>query len=175
MEKYLLVGALVVAIIGAVKDVAARKIPNRLTYTALLAALPVRLLALGWPGLRGGLLGVLLGGGLFYALFMLGGMGGGDVKLMAAVAAWAGLSQTVDVLVVTAMAGGVIALIYMLASKRALEALGNALELIRHHLTSGLRPHPVLNVREPDSLRIPYGLAIAVGTLYCVGNIFLRG
>jgi len=175
MEKYLLIGALVTATIGAVRDVAARKIPNRLTYTALLVALPVRLLTLGWPGLRGGLLGVLLGGGLFYTLFVIGGMGGGDVKLMAAVAAWAGVSQTVYVLVVTAMAGGVIALTYMLASKRALESLSNAVELIRHHLTSGLRPHPVLNVQEPDSLRIPYGLAIAVGTLYCVGNTFLRG
>ena len=175
MEKYLLVGALIIATIGAVKDVASRKIPNRLTYSALLAAVPVRLLVLGWSGLRSGLLGFLLGGGIFFLLFLLGGMGGGDVKLMAAVGAWSGITQTVAVLVVTAMAGGVIAVVYMVSNKRVLEALRNALELIRHHLTSGLRPHPVLNVQEPSSLRIPYGLAIAVGTLYCVGSTFLRG
>ena len=51
---------------------------------------------LGWPGLRGGLTASLAAGGLFFFLFLLGGMGAGDVKLMAAVAAWAGTANVVN-------------------------------------------------------------------------------
>jgi len=48
--------------------------------------------------------------------------------------------------------------------------LRNLFELIRFRLISGLQPHPVLNVREPGSDRVPYGLAIALATLYCARN-----
>jgi len=175
VERYFLIGALLVATVGAVKDVTRQRIPNRLTYSAILMALLLRGVTLGWLGLRAGALGVLLGGGLFYFLFLLGGMGGGDVKLMAAVGGWAGIAQTTYVLLVTAMAGGVIAIVYVATNRQVLKSISNSLELIRHHFTHGFQPHPVLNVHDADSLRIPYGLAIAIGTLYCVGTTFLRG
>jgi len=73
------------------------RIPNWLTYGSVVAALAARAL-LGWPGIKGGLIGLLAGGGVFFLLFALGGMGGGDVKLMAAVGTWAGGAQTVVVL-----------------------------------------------------------------------------
>ena len=75
MDKYFLIGALVVASVGAVKDVGGRRIPNWLTYSGLLIGLTVRAVVAGWPGLKGGLLGMLLAGGIFYLLFVLGGMG----------------------------------------------------------------------------------------------------
>jgi len=168
----MLIGAAAVAVAGAVQDVRGGRIPNLLTYGALLSALAVRVFVIGWPGLKSGLIGVLAAGGIFYLLFLVGGMGGGDVKLMGAVSAWAGASETAALLVATAIAGGVLALIYMIFLKRVLSTLSNTVELIRHHLTSGLRPHPVLNVREPGVIKLPYGLAIALGTLYCLGQSF---
>src|SRR5207245_6813446 len=39
-------------------------------------------------------------------------------------------------------------------------------------LRGGLKRHPALNVQQPSSMRVPYGLAIAMGALYCVGNVF---
>jgi prepilin peptidase CpaA len=175
VENYFLICALCVATVGAVQDVRGRKIPNWLTYTGLLAALAVRLLAAGLPGLTAGLLGLLLGGGIFYVLFLLGGMGGGDVKLIAAVSAWAGAAQTVNILIAAALAGGVLAVGTMLFYKTVRQTLMNTVELIRHHLQSGLRPHPELNVRESGALRVPYGVAIAAGTLYCLGSSLWRG
>jgi prepilin peptidase CpaA len=175
VEKFLLIGALIVATVGAIQDVRARRIPNWLTYSGLAMALAVRPVLAGWPGLKDGLLGMLAGGGIFYLVFLAGGMGGGDVKLMAAVGAWAGTPQTMYVLVTTAIAGGILAVGYMIFRRQVRTALSNTAELIRHHLSSGIRPHPVLNVRAPDSLRIPYGLAIAIGTVYCVGTMFWRG
>lgn len=167
--------ALGLATMGAVKDVGGGRIPNWLTYGGLAAALVVRCAAWGWLGVRGGFLGVLVGGGIFYLLFLLGGMGGGDVKLMAAVGAWAGAAQAVAILIGAAIAGGILAVGYMVFRRQVLRTLLNTVELIRHHLTSGLQPHPVLNIREPSSMRVPYGLAIAIGTLYCVGNTFWWG
>jgi len=175
VEKYLLIGALGVATIGAVRDVANRRIPNSLTYSGIVTGLLVRVALLGWPGFKDGFLGLLAGGGIFYVFFMLGGMGGGDVKLMAAVGAWAGIGQTATLLVTTAISGGILAMGYMIFYQRVQVALSNTVELIRHHFTKGLKPHPMLNVREADTLRIPYGLAIAIGTVYCLGTNFWRG
>ncbi len=170
----MLIGALAVAVAGAAHDVRSGKIPNVLTYSALLAALAARSFAGGWPGLKSGLIGVLGAGGLFYLLFLAGGMGGGDVKLMGAVGAWAGAGETIALLIATALAGGILALIYMVFHRRVRSTLLNTFELVRHHLTSGLHPHPELNIRKPGAMRIPYAVAIAIGTLYCVGQALAR-
>ncbi len=171
MERYLLIGAVVCALAGGINDVRGARIPNWLTYGSLLAGLAVRS-AWGWAGLKSGLIGLLAAGGIFYVLFLLGGMGGGDVKLMAAVGSWAGGTQTVVVLIASAIAGGILAVGYMVFHRRVRMTLLNVLELGRHHLTSGIQPHPTLNIQEAGALRIPYGLAVAMGTLYCLGNTF---
>jgi prepilin peptidase CpaA len=170
LDKYLLICALAIATVGAVQDVRARRIPNWLTYSGLLAALAVRGSFAGWPGVKGGLLGMLFAGGIFYLFFLLGGMGGGDVKLIAAVGAWVGAVQMISVLVVASLAGGVLAISYLVIHRQGREALSNTAELVRHHATAGFQPHPVLNVQQPGTMRLPYGLAIAIGTLYCVLN-----
>jgi prepilin peptidase CpaA len=175
VESFLLVCALVFALIGSVEDVRSRKIPNRLTYFGVITALITRLFMLGWPGLREGLIGTVVGGGIFFFLFMLGGMGAGDVKLMGAVSAWAGSSQTVNLLTASAFAGGAMGIALMFYRGRALATVLNSFQLIRHHLTAGLRPHPQINVREASSLRVPFAPAIAIGTLYCLSRTFLWG
>jgi prepilin peptidase CpaA len=172
LDKYLLLCALAIASVGAVKDFRGLRIPNWLTYSGLIAALMVRVGLGGWPGLRGGLAGLLFAGGIFLLLFLLGGMGGGDVKLMAAVGAWVGFAQVGILLIISAIAGGLLAVGYVLVHKRMLESLRNVVELVRHHLTEGFAPHPTLNVQREGTLRLPYGLAIAIGTFYCVGNAF---
>ena len=77
-----------------------------------------------------------------------------------------------NLLIVSAIAGGFLAAGYMLIHKQVFETLRNTVELARHHLTSGFEPHPLLNVRQTGTLRLPYGLAVAIGTFYCVGNAF---
>lgn len=161
------------AVAGAFCDVRRARIPNWMTYGSVVAGLLVRALS-GWAGLKGGLVGLLAGGGVFYVLFLLGGMGGGNVKLMAAVGAWAGGAQTVVVLLAAALAGGVLAVGYILFYGRVRATVLNIVEIARHHFTSGFEPHPVLNLQDSSALRIPYGLAVAVGTLYCLGDTFFR-
>jgi prepilin peptidase CpaA len=175
VDKLFLACAVVFAVAGAIVDARTRRIPNRLTYLGLVVALSVRVFVVGWPGLRDGLIGALIGGGLFLILFLVGGMGAGDVKLMAAVSAWAGSAQVANLLAATVFAGGAMAIALMLYRRRALVTLLNTVELIRHHLATGLRPHPKLNIKEPSSMRIPFAPAIAIGALYCFGGTFFWG
>jgi prepilin peptidase CpaA len=175
VETYLLICAFALAVIGSVKDVVSRRIPNQLTYLGFAAALIVRTFMLGWPGLKEGLIGTLAGGGIFFFLFLLGGMGGGDVKLMAAVSAWAGSAEVVNLLAAAAFGGGAMAVAVMLYQRRTLTTIQNTLALVQHHLTAGLRPHPELNVRQTNSVRVPFAPAIAVGTLYCLSRTFSWG
>jgi prepilin peptidase CpaA len=171
MDKYFLTCALAIATVGAITDLRDAHIPNWLTYTGLLAALVTRS-TWGWHELQSGLAGLALTGGVFLVLFVLGAMGGGDLKLMAAVGAWAGPARSFAILNTAAIAGGVLALGYILYRRQVLVTLLNSFELVRHHVSSGLQPHPWLNVGETTTVRVPYGLAIALGTLVCTGNAF---
>ena len=69
-----------------------------------------------------------------------------------------------------ALAGGALAIFYVFFRQGVRTTLWNLFELIRFRLTSGLQPHPSLNVREAGTVRVPFGVAIAVGTLLCAGN-----
>jgi Flp pilus assembly protein protease CpaA len=69
-----------------------------------------------------------------------------------------------------ALAGGVLAIFYVFFRQGVRTTVWNLLELIRFRLTSGLQPHPLLNVREARTVRVPFGVAIAMGTLFCAGN-----
>lgn len=165
-ETLFMLGATICAVIGAATDVRSNRIPNWLTYGSLVAALFLRTALGGWRDLIQGLAGMALGGGVFFLLFVIRGMGAGDVKLMAAVSAWVGFHRTLTVLVATALAGGVLAVIYMVFYKQVADTIRNIGELLRFHLTSGVRSHPELNLQDPKTMRLPYGLAIAIGTLY---------
>ena len=161
-----MLGALVSAVIGAASDVRARRIPNWLTYGSLTAGLALSGILGSWHGLGQAVGGVLVGGGVFFLLFLVRGMGAGDVKLMAAVSAWAGLRESAELLLATALAGGVLAILYMVFNRRVASTVLNAGELLRFHLTAGIKPHPKLSLQSKTSLHMPYGLAIAAGTLY---------
>jgi prepilin peptidase CpaA len=170
LEKYFMICAVLVALGGAVSDIRSARIPNRLTYSALLAALSLRFALLGLSGLKSGAVGMLVAGGLFCVLFVLGAMGGGDMKLMAAVGAWVGSTQVMTLILAAALAGGVLAIGRIIFTKMVGQTLRNIMRLICYRLTSGLQPHPELNVQSLGSQRVPFGVAIAVGALSCAGN-----
>jgi Flp pilus assembly protein protease CpaA len=89
---------------------------------------------------------------------------------MAAMGAWVGSTQVVTLILAAALAGGALALGRIIFSNQVGQALRNTVLLICYRFTSGLQPHPELNVQSPDSKRIPFGVAIAVGALFCAGN-----
>ena len=80
-----------VALIGAMTDIRSRLIPNRLTGPAVLAGVLLHFVSGGWREGGGALLALLVCGGIFLVFHLAGGMGAGDVKLIAAEACLLGL------------------------------------------------------------------------------------
>jgi len=157
-------------------DVRSGRIPNWLTGGGFLVGLAFQTGLAGWRGLQTGLTGALVGGGIFFLVFLVRGMGAGDVKLMATVGAWVGIQHAAAVVLATAIAGGLLAVGYATYHKQVGRTARNCVELIRFHLAFGLRPHPDFHLRTGSSVRLPYGVAIAAGTLYSLvsAETFLR-
>jgi prepilin peptidase CpaA len=175
MDNYLAIGALLCAGVAVFWDLRQGRIPNRLTYGSMALGLLFRAVLGGGHGVLDGLAAGLAGGGVFLLFFLVRGMGAGDVKLMTAIGIWSGLRHLVVIMMVTAIAGGILALGYMVARKRGMSTLRNLGSLLRFHVTVGLAPHPEINLENPQAVRIPYALAIAAGTFYTYGMMFLRG
>jgi prepilin peptidase CpaA len=159
-----LAGHLTMLGLAAVKDIGERRIPNRLTG-ALAALYPVYVLVSPTPVAWLAALGLaalvfVVGLGLFARELI----GGGDVKLLAALSLWAGPEQFVWFILVTTLAGGVLSLISLwyrrwgglveayLASLRVVPAGGRA-SVLPDNSISGL----------DRSNTLPYGVAIAAG------------
>ncbi|SDF83673.1 A24 family peptidase [Terriglobus roseus] len=157
-----------VALCAAVMDVRSRRIPNWFTLPTLVGALILQVTIGGLHALALSFVASVLAGSLFLVLFLAGGMGGGDVKLIAAIAAGIGLSNTGALLVLTALCGGVMAIVVIVWHRRVWHSVRNVGRIVAHHCENGLEPHPELNVRNKRNLRLPYALAITAGTLLTI-------
>jgi len=153
---------------AALTDLAMRKIPNVLILSGLMLALILHLLS-GQPGswvslwLAGGFAGFFL----FLPLYLLRGMAAGDVKLMAMVGAFVGPWPALQIAALSTLIGGAIALLMLAYSGRWREIARN-LQLICKPLLLRLLGMPLLPVALPKQASvggIPYGVAIALGTL----------
>jgi prepilin peptidase CpaA len=146
-------------------DLRSRRIPNWLVVPFVPAGVAVSAWVHGWQGVGQSLAGFALGAALFGLLFCLGGMGMGDVKLCAAIGAWIGPSQLMVALVITGLAGGVMAVCWA-ASRGFLGSLfAGSAELVFGLKNRGLRPHAEMNLSNPRAHKMPYAPAIAIGTL----------
>ena len=143
-------------------DLKTRRIPNALTAPLAVGGLVFHLVVAGRPGLKFSLLGLAMGLGIFLVPYMLGGMGGGDVKLIAALGAWLGPKNILITVLYTGVAGGLLAL-------GAIVALGGKKFNFTQTIYEDLVCFMTLRGGEPVAARsgpgIPYSLAIAAGTL----------
>lgn len=155
----------VVLAIATFTDLRSRRIPNWLVFPFLLSGVIVSCWAHGWAGLGQSLEGIGLGALLFGILFWMGGMGMGDVKLVAAIGAWVGPSQLGLALVITGITGGIMALCWAAAGGFLGELFNGTGDLIFGMKKRGLRPHPELVLSNPVTRKLPYAPAIAIGTL----------
>jgi len=156
---------LVVVAIATFTDLRSRRIPNWLVLPFLLAGIIVSTGIHGWTGLAQSLEGIGLGALLFGILYWMGGMGMGDVKLVAAIGAWIGPSQLGFALVITGITGGIMALCWAAAGGFLGELFSGTGELIFGMKERGMRPPRDLVLSNPATRKLPYAPAIAIGTL----------
>jgi prepilin peptidase CpaA len=156
---------LAVLIVVTFTDLRSRRIPNWIVLPFLVAGLAVSGWVHGWTGFVHSLAGLAIGGLLFGILWLMGGMGMGDVKLAAAIGAWIGPSQLLLALVLTGIAGGIMALCWAAWSGFLGELFQGTGDLLFGLKKRGLRPHPELVLNNPLTRKMPYAPAIAIGTL----------
>jgi prepilin peptidase CpaA len=135
--------------LASVEDLRSRTISNWLCLAGFTAGLIAHAVMDGWSGLFDSFLGSLIGFGVFLIFYLLGGMGGGDIKLMAAFGAILGKGRIVQAAVLTAIVGAVIALVFVAYRKLR--------QLARPDATGSAGP-----VRKES---IPYAPAISLGVL----------
>ena len=99
----------VVLVLAAVIDGFELKVPNWVTFPFIVSGWLYSTLAFGWEGLGWSLLGTVMGLALLLPAYAIGGMGAGDVKLLAGVGAWVYGTHTVYAFAVSAVVGAVLA------------------------------------------------------------------
>ncbi len=159
-------GALFGLLLAAVfTDVMCRKIPNKLIVTGLLLGVSFQIFYFGLGGFISALGGFSLGFSLFLPFYFLRIMAAGDVKLMAMVGCFVGMSDIVGVVLGTLLAGGFLSLLFSLKSKSVRQLLLNV------RIVSMLGISKVMSGKAPvnDGIvgsvgTLPYAMAIAVGT-----------
>jgi prepilin peptidase CpaA len=156
-------GVLVIA--AAVFDARQRRIPNWLTLSGVLSGLALNTLLYAIPGLWMSLQGIGLALLIYFPLHALHALGAGDVKLMAAIGAFTGPADWLAVFVLTALFGGILALVVIAAQGRLLRTFRN-IGLIVTSIRSGQTPwaNPQLDVRSDRGTRLPHAITIACGT-----------
>ena len=158
-------GSLAVAAVACATDLKSRRIPNWLTLGAAGSAFGFFLVAQGWHGLGWSAAGWAVGLAMFFPFFLLRGIGGGDVKLMAALGAWLGPASTIWLALYAAIAGGPLALAVAFSRGYAKQAFANMWGLLGYWRLAGVRPHPglTLETAQVGTPRLPYALPIAAG------------
>jgi prepilin peptidase CpaA len=166
--------SLICALVGATYDVISRRIPNAFTLPAILFGLLLHLGLGGWHQLALAAAGGLVCGLIFLLFYLAGGMGGGDVKLITAVGCTAGLSLVGPLLLLTSLAGGVMAVCVALYHRRLRQTMLNLCTIAVHHGTVGLAPHSRINLDNAQAMRLPYAMAIAAGSALSLCRLIVQ-
>ncbi|MBI1903168.1 MAG: prepilin peptidase [Planctomycetia bacterium] len=157
----------VVLVVAAVIDGWKLKVPNWLTFPMIVAGWGYSGLADGWSGVGYSLLGTAAGLAMLLPLYAIGGMGAGDVKLLAGVGAWMWSTTTLYAFCWSAVIGGVIALAMVLYRRSWARHKNNLVMIVTEVLT--VRNPSQLSAmaaeRKSAMLLLPYGIPIAIGTI----------
>lgn len=154
---------------GAWLDVRERRIPNALTVGGLVLALALRL-AEGPGALGAGLAAALLAFAVGLPLFLVGGMGGGDVKFLAMAGGFLGLERLPEGLLITVFVGGAVAAVVVTRCGRWPSVALNVrllLAALGRKIVGGRDADPaeIPTLETPGTLTVPYGVAVAAGAV----------
>jgi prepilin peptidase CpaA len=171
LKPVILAGAVVLALIAAWTDIRSRRIPNWLTVPALAVGIIANTVFLGWNGLKTSLLGALVGLGLLLPFVLLRSLGAGDWKLAGALGAFTGPGALIDLLIGSIFVAGIMAVIFIIYKRRVRQTLKNIGHILVSLVTFRL-PGARVSLDNPDSLKIPYGVALALTAVLYGANLF---
>lgn len=147
-----------------IKDIKTRRLPNAWTLGGLAAGLAVQF---GWSGVAGLIDGLQAAGVCILFLlvpFLIRAAGAGDLKMLAACGAFVGMKQVLLLLLAVSFAGFFVAVAMIIARKVGMARMKHAFRSLfdwRYDRSAG---RAALPPKEDEGSRIPFGIAIAVGT-----------
>jgi prepilin peptidase CpaA len=152
---------------AALYDLRFRRIPNWLVASGIVAGFALNGFFFGLGGLSRAGLGFGLAIAVYLPMFALRAMGGGDVKLMAAVGSMVGAANWFVVFLIAAIAGGVMALALLAVRGGLRRAASNVLDILASLLRGRppYRERPELDVTHSAAVTLPHGVSIALGSL----------
>jgi prepilin peptidase CpaA len=163
---------LVLCLTAAISDFRSRRIPNWLVLCGIAAGLAINtfLYGFGSPGLLSSVEGVGLALLIYGPLYAIRAMGAGDAKLMMAVGALVGPADWLRIFLITAILGGVIALVLMALRGRLRKSVWNVLfmtsELVRFRAPYMSREE--LDVKSGKGASLPHAITIFLGVVVFV-------
>jgi len=152
------------ALAAGLTDLRWRRIPNWLTYPAILLAIALHAAAGGWRGAKLSLLGAALGLGILLPFVLMRSLGGGDWKLVGGLGAFFGWERLIQVLLYTLLLNGLMALLLILWTKRVRQTLRNVGRLFAAFFKLHL-PGQELTIDNPEAAKVPFGVAAAIAVL----------
>jgi len=164
LKPVILAGAVLLAVIAGWTDFRVRRIPNWLTLPALLIGVVANSVLNGWSGLWFSLKGAGLGLVLLLPFVLLRSLGAGDWKLAGALGAFTGAVLLIDLLLGSVFVAGVMAIALIIYKGRVRQTMRNIGHILVSLVTFQLPGHQV-SLDNPDSLKVPYGVALAVTVL----------
>jgi prepilin peptidase CpaA len=171
LNPILLAGAVVVAFLAGVTDLRSRRIPNWLTVPAAVIGVTMSASLGRWAGIKVSLLGLLLGLALLLPFVYLRSLGAGDWKLAGALGAFTGPRALTDLLLGSIFVAGVMAMALVIYKGRVRQTVRNIGHIVVSLVTFRM-PGTQVSLDNPDSLKVPYGVALALTVLIYAGLSF---
>ncbi len=143
------------------------KVPNWITFPMILSGLVYSTCVGGLGGLGAGLLGMCVGLLTLLPLYAVGGMGAGDVKLMAGIGAWLGWEITFAAFCVSTVVGALMAVVMVLWKRSMKHHYENFLLILSEWMVIK-NPYELSRIaakRKPTMMLLPYGIPICIGTI----------
>ncbi|MDA1013377.1 MAG: A24 family peptidase [Planctomycetota bacterium] len=167
MENWHVKVVCLILIVAAYIDGKELRVPNWITFPMVFSGLIYCTWAMGLSGLGYGIVGMFVGLLCLLPLYAVGGMGAGDVKLMAGVGAWLGWQTTFYAFAVSTVVGAVMAVLMVLYRKSFRKHAVNLL-VIWNEWMSVKDPWELSKIaaeRKPTMMLLPYGIPICIGSI----------
>ena len=154
------------------------RVPNAITFPLLLTGLAFHTAVGSMEGLKMSLLGAAVGFGVLFLLYLIGGMGAGDVKLLSGIGAWLGAAMALQIVLFAALAGGVYAVVLMVWHAKGRETLARLqvgffqLVTVGRYFSRDDAVQAMVRSEEGRKRAVPFGTMLAVGVVIvlCFGS-----
>jgi prepilin peptidase CpaA len=165
ISPFILAATVAFIVICIASDVSTRRIPNLVCGLGMAIGLAFNASHAGSTGLLASASGLLVAVALLLFPFAMGGLGGGDVKMMGAIGALLGPRVTLEALLVGMMFGGAIMMIHLARRHRLRETIVNVSTMATASVLGGSLEPLRVSAAQPGTIALPYSVPLGLGTI----------